>query len=236
MNNIASVYMERRRALGMQALFWIWVPLALASLLPVTALLQGAFPFFTVVWLAAPLLAVLRSRDPGGAGFRVVPGKTFLGVTAINTGALLLVTLLVEPWSHTYGLLVAKALSSNPVDTTFGWLVRYPGLPGWIGMILFSGLVTIFAEELFFRGWLQQGLARRMPPGLAILLQAFLFTLPQAIAALLLPPAQGALYALAYSFLAVGLVGGWAAWKTGSIWPSLISATLFNLVLTYLTL
>lgn len=219
----------------MQKLYWIWVLLALASLLPVTALLQGTFPVFTVIWLIAPFLAVLRSRDPAQAGFRAVPMKTLLWVTAINTGGLLLVALLVEPWSHTYGQLVSKALSSSPVDTTFGWLVRYPGLPGWLGMFIYSGLVTIFAEELFFRGWLLQGLARRMQSSMAILLQAFLFTLPQAIAALLLSPTQGALYALAYSFVAIGLIGGWAAWKTGSIWPSLISATLFNLVLTFLS-
>ena len=224
----------RQQVTGIKKLFWIWVPLALASLLPVTALLQGTFPVFIVIWLAVPLEAMLRSREPGRVGFRVVPGSTLLWVTAINTAGLLLIALLVEPWSHTYAMLVAKTLSSDPVDTTFGWLVRYPGLMGWLGMALFSGLATIFAEELFFRGWLLQGLARRVHPYLAIALQAFLFTLPQAIAALLLPAPQGVLYALAYSFLAVGLVGGRAAWKTGSIWPSLVSATLFNLVLTFL--
>jgi membrane protease YdiL (CAAX protease family) len=73
-----------------------------------------------------------------------------------------------------------------------------------------------------------------MAPWAAILLQAALFMLPQAIAALLLPPLQGLLYAVFYSWLAIGVVGGWAANRTGSIWPSLISATLCNLILTWL--
>ena len=60
--------------------------------------------------------------------------------------------------------------------------------------------------------------------------QAALFILPNLLAALALPPLQGALYALVYT-PAIGLIGGWAAARTSSIWPSLAAAALCNLVL-----
>jgi membrane protease YdiL (CAAX protease family) len=218
----------------MQPLFWAWTLLALGCLIPVTTLLGGSFPIFTVLWLAVPMLAVLRGRDPARAGFRPVPAGELVRVTLINLGVLLLILLPLEAWAHTYQTLLEQVFNTGRPDTTFGWLIRFPGPAGWLGLALFSGLVTIFGEELFFRGWLLQGLRQRMAPWAAILLQAALFMLPQAIAALLLPPLQGLLYAVFYSWLAIGVVGGWAANRTASIWPSLIAATLCNLILTWL--
>jgi membrane protease YdiL (CAAX protease family) len=142
-------------------------------------------------------------------------------------------TVAVEPWSDTYGQLIEKALSANPLDTTFGWLVRFDGASAWTGFILFSGLVTIFAEELFFRGWLLQLLCRHKKPSHAIVAQALLFSLLQAVAALQLSPLQASLYIVVYAFAGVGVVGGYAAWRTASIWPSLALATTLNAVLTY---
>jgi membrane protease YdiL (CAAX protease family) len=91
----------------------------------------------------------------------------------------------------------------------------------------------MFAEELFFRGWLLQFMVKRIPVRKALLLQAFLFTLPQAIAAVFLRPIQAYVYII-YSFIAVGLIGGWSAWKTKSIWPGLITVTLMNLIFVML--
>ena len=156
----------------------------------------------------------------------------FLVTAGINLGLLVLLSGLVEPWSRAYGDLVRAALAGEPPDTTFAWLVRFSGPVAWGGLLLYSGLVTIFAEELFFRGWLLQAFLRRMRPAWAILLQAALFTLPQLLAALLLRPLQGAVYGVVYSFLAVGVIGGWAAWRTRSIWPSLAAAALWNLLMT----
>jgi membrane protease YdiL (CAAX protease family) len=87
---------------------------------------------------------------------------------------------------------------------------------------------------LFFRGWLLQLLCRHVKPALAIVIQAALFTLPQALVALFLEPTQAAVYITVYSFAAIGLAGGYAAWRTASIWPSLALATAFNAVLTLL--
>jgi membrane protease YdiL (CAAX protease family) len=211
-----------------------WIVLALAITVPVTLALDGSYPVFTFLWLVVPLIALLRSQDPRRIGLRPVPRGLLIQTTALNLGALLLVMAAFEPWSHTYRLLIAAALAAPAPDTTFAWLIRLPGLAGWTGMVLYSGLVTLFGEELFFRGWLLQELLRHMRPWLAIVLQAALFSLPQALAALIMPPLQGALYVVIYSWLSIGVIGGWAAWRTQSIWPSLVSATLCNLLLTAL--
>jgi hypothetical protein len=70
----------------------------------------------------------------------------------------------------------------------------------------------------------------------AIALQAALFVVPNGLAALALPPLPGIVYAVGYSFVCVGVVGGWAAWRTGSIFPSLLTQTLLNLALTAIIL
>ncbi len=218
-----------------ETVFLLWVGLAIAALAPVTIFLQGSFPIFTVIWLVVPLIIFLGVKDARRMGFQLITWRLFLSTTALNLGALLAISLLVEPGSHVYRALVTAALSSQPIDTTFAWLERFEGPLGWAGLILYSGFVTIFGEELFFRGWLLQSLLRKMKPFWAILLQAALFTLPQLLAALLLSPLQGAVYTIAYSWLAVGMVGGWAAARTRSIWPSLVSATFWNAIMVALS-
>ena len=213
-----------------------WVALALLLLYPASSLLQGAFPVFTLLWLVVPLVVVLRSKDARQVGIRPIRWSEYFTVSAINLGTLLLIALAIEPWSHTYQALIRGATSAGQPDTTFAWLVRYDGILAWGGMLLFSGLVTIFAEELFFRGWLLQLLQRHIGRTWAIVLQALLFTVLQGIAALLLLPIQGLLYVVVYSWLGIGMVGGWAAARTQSIWPSLTAAVLFNFILTLLLL
>jgi membrane protease YdiL (CAAX protease family) len=211
--------------------FTIWALLALLALLPVSRLLHASFPIFTVLWIAVPLVVVWRVKDAGRIGFRSVPWRLLLQTSTINLGSLLLIMLIFEPWSHTYERLLALALSSLTPDTTFAWLIRLPRVPALGAMTLYSGLVTLFGEELFFRGLLLQLLQKRMRTPWAVVVQALLFVIPNLLVAFALPFLQGFLYASIYTWLAIGLVGGWAASRTGSIWPSLISATLCNLIL-----
>jgi membrane protease YdiL (CAAX protease family) len=127
--------------------------------------------------------------------------------------------------------LVREAIANTRPDTTFAWLVRFDGAVAWGGLFLYSGLVTIFGEELFFRDWLLRALLRKMNKIWAIVIQAALFTLPQLLTVLLLPPLQAVAYTLLYSWLGVGMIGGWAAARTQSIWPSLASATIWNAIM-----
>ncbi len=215
-------------------LFYTWVSAALLSLCPVVRFLDTSFPIFTVLFLVVPAISILRSRNTALVGFRLFSLKALALAVGVNLLALLVLMLSFEPWSHTYQTLVTAAVSANSPDPTFAWLVRLKKPAGWLGMLLFSGFVTLFAEELFFRGWLLQRLQKSLKPVWAVIVQAAAFTLPQTIAALLLPPLQGVLYAVIYSFLAIGIVGGWVAVRTQSIWPSLVSATTCNLILCIL--
>lgn len=209
--------------------FVVWSLLALAALWPVANLLDGSFPLFTVLWIMVPLVSVIAKGNAARIGFRAIPWREFLFVTAMNLSGLLLIMLLVEPWSHTYRLLVQAAISSEHPDTTFAWLVRLPRNPALGAMFVYSATVTLFGEELFFRGWLLQLLRRRWGTTWAIVGQALLFTVPNLLAAFFLPAPQGILYALVYTFLGIGVIGGWAAARTNSIWPSLVAATVSNL-------
>jgi membrane protease YdiL (CAAX protease family) len=213
-----------------EIIFVIWTILALAILLPVTYLLNGSFPFFTVIWIFIPLVAVVRTKDASRVGFRAVPWRECAWVSAVNLCGLFVIMLIIEPWSHTYQKLLEAALSSPSPDTTFAWLLRFQGNPALAAMFLYSGMVTLFGEELFFRGWLLQLLRKHWGTPRAIIIQAFLFVIPNLLVAFVLPPLQGVLYVLVYTWLAIGIIGGWAASRTGSIWPSLISATVGNLV------
>ena len=215
-------------------IFTIWALLALIILLPVTLMLQASFPIFTVIWIVIPLVAAWRTKDPGQVGFRAISWRMFLLTAAINLVVLLGLMLLFEPWSHTYQKLLALALSGPAPDSTFAWLLRFQRLPALGAMTLYSGLVTLFGEELFFRGWLLQLLQKRLGAAWAVVLQALFFVIPNLLVAFALPALQGWLYALVYTWLAIGLIGGWAASRTRSIWPSLASATLCNLVLVAL--
>ncbi len=211
-----------------------WILLDLGMLLPLQQWLEASFPLFTVIWLLPPLIVLLISRDAAPIGIVRVPRKSFLTALGLNGLGVLLVTLLCEPWSHAYQALIREAAAAATPDATFAWLLLFPDWRGLALMFLYTGLVSIFAEELFFRGWLLQWLGKRLPAVWAILLQALLFSLPQAIAALFLSPVQGFVYLVGYSFIAIGLIGGWAAWRTKSIWPSLVTAVLMNLILVIL--
>ncbi len=208
-----------------------WIGLDLLTLIPVQRWLNGSIPLFTFLWLLPPFIVLLISKDPKRIGIRRVALKKFVPVCGLNILGVFLVMILCEPWSHAYRTLINMALGSPSPDTTFAWLLRFPGAPGLIAMFFYTILITIFAEELFFRGWLLQWLGNRMPAFWAILLQALLFTLPQSIAALFFNLTQAVAYIAGYSFLAIGVIGGWAAWRTKSIWPGLITASLMNLIL-----
>jgi membrane protease YdiL (CAAX protease family) len=217
-----------------EIIFVTWSILALALLFPVTYLLHGSFPMLTALWIIVPLVAVIRTKDASRVGFRAIPWREFVRLSAINLGGVLAIMLLFEPWSHTYQRLLEAALSNQPPDTTFAWLLRLQKIPALASMLLYSGLITLFGEELFFRGWLLQLLRKRWGTSWAIVIQALLFVIPNLLAALVFPALQGVLYAVIYTGLAIGIIGGWAASQTNSIWPSLVSATICNFVLVAL--
>ena len=216
-------------------LAWVWAALwilaAGVSAILTAHFLNGAFPFFTLVWLVIPLIAVIQARDSARIGLRRIPLKGFVTMSIAATLASSVIVLLFEPWSHTGQMLYRLAISSPAPDATFLWLKQFTGIPGVIAMLVYGGLVSLFAEELFFRGWLQLWLLRRLPPFWAILVQATVFTLlVNLLVATWMPTMQAVIYLVVYSWLGVGVVNGWAAARTRSIWPGLMAAVLTTLL------
>lgn len=136
----------------------LWTGLALAAPV-ITPLILQTTPIFQMFWLIVPLTSLVRHRDTDRVGFRT-PDRGIGLRTAIAAGIIYAILLiLVEPWSGVYDQLLVLALEDP--DPTFAWLVCFDGLGGWVGLTLFSGFVTLYSEELFFRGWLLQTLNRR---------------------------------------------------------------------------
>ncbi|MFC6942578.1 CPBP family intramembrane glutamic endopeptidase [Salinirubellus sp. GCM10025818] len=207
----------------------LWTGLALAALVITPLILQTTTPIFQMFWLIVPFISLVRHRDTDRVGFRT-PDRGQGLRAAIAAGIIYAILLiLVEPWSGVYDRLLVLALEGP--DPTFAWLVRFDGLGGWVGLALFSGFVTLYSEELFFRGWLLQTLNRRTQPRVAIIGQAVVFSLFQSISVFFFEPFQTALYLLIYAF-GLGVIVGAAAQRTQSIWPGLAVVTVANLVLT----
>ncbi|MCB9743511.1 MAG: CPBP family intramembrane metalloprotease [Alphaproteobacteria bacterium] len=96
------------------------------------------------------------------------------------------------------------------------------GAVSWAeGLLALTGPVLLapLGEELLYRGLLQRRLLERLPPAAALPLGAALFAV-----------AHGLGPALAPRF-ALGLIWGYAAWRTGSLLPGALAHAAFNLVL-----
>ena len=217
------------------ALIWLVGGFALA--VAFSLWLKVSIPLFSLIFLVYPLINLIKRREAAHIGMGQIPWRDFIKWTGINLAALMAVYAIFEPWSGAYTFLLEEATSSGATDPTFAWLTHFDGLVGWAGMLLYSGLISIFAEELFFRGWLQNALRPQMGTVWANVIQAALFTLPQLIVAFIMPtPIMGLVYGLVYAFGAIGMINGWVATKAGAIWPNLVAATLMNLILSVLIL
>jgi membrane protease YdiL (CAAX protease family) len=209
----------------------LWTALALIALLVTVAVFDTTVPIFHVVWLVIPLANLIRHRDADRVGFRSLTWNRFLR-TAVAAGLTYgVLLLLIEPWMGVYDRLLSLALEGP--DPTFAWLVRIDGPGRWLLLAVFSGLVTLYSEELFFRGWLLQFLTRRIRPWSAVIGQALIFTLFQSIPAFFFDPLSALLYLTVYAF-GLGIIVGTVAYRTESIWPGLAVVTVANLILSLL--
>ena len=217
------------------ALVWLLTAAAIAIIYPIW---QGFnLPIFTLLFLMVPLVNLIINKDAKRIGMGRIKFVDLLKWAGINLGALILVYAIFEPWSGAYAFLLGEATSPTTNDPTFALLQLIDGLGGWAAMFLFTALISIFAEELFFRGWLQNLLRPKVGNVWANVIQAAIFTLPQLIVAFIMPsPVMGLVYALIYAFGAIGMINGWVASRAGAIWPNLIAASLMNLILSILIL
>ncbi|WP_458189114.1 CPBP family intramembrane glutamic endopeptidase [Haladaptatus sp. NG-WS-4] len=232
MISVSLTRVAERRSLDVQTgVALLWTVGALAVLLLTSFVLEATTPIFQVLWLVVPLVSLVRFRDAERVGIRRIGFGRLLRWTVVAGIAYGLLLLFVEPWAGVYDRLLELAVDGP--DPTFTWLVRFDGAVAWLGLALFSGFVTLYSEELFFRGWVLQTLERRTRPSVAVGVQAVLFTLFQSIPVFFFSQERALLYPLVYAF-GLGLILGTAAHVTESIWPGLIVATAANLVLTAL--
>ena len=112
-----------------------------------------------------------------------------------------------------------------------GWIVRqldlHDKLPtvqlresgfSEVGLILFFCVFPAIVEEISFRGLVQHWLQIALKPWHAIVFASFLFTV-----------LHFSIISFPYLF-AVGMLLGWAKWKTGSLYPSMLIHFVHNLV------
>ncbi len=216
------------------ALVWLTVAAMLALLTWVR--LDCAFPVFTLVALIIPAVALIRGAMPADLGLRPLSPRDFGRYAAANLLLLLGIMALLELLSGCCSDLLALAVDGSITDSAYAWLGVMGGSAGLIGMAVYGSGVVILAQEVFFRGWLLEKLLTHMSTGWAVALQMVFFVLTTLPVALALPWSHGLFYLLAYQGFARGLVSGWVASRTHSIWPGFCAAVVANLVLTFFTL
>jgi membrane protease YdiL (CAAX protease family) len=174
--------------------------------------LEGIIAVTEVVFIAAALIAA-RPFTPARLGLgrgRTTVGAAIAGVVGVVALSHLL-----------YGVI-----------TLFG-LGKYGNTMPWIGsraaeaqgsrlvqMVLVVALLAGFAEELFFRGFMQRRLAARWPPWVAIAVTALCFAAVHADAAQS-PLAFG-----------LGLWLGYISYRNDSIWPAVLGHICNNAAAT----
>ena len=193
-------------------------------------LLAADIPIFVYLNLIIALIVLYQTHETEQFGLKILAGKEFLNYTIMNMLGILLIYIIVEPITHTYEKLIQLSLTEG-VDVTFGWIQKYPGIAG-IGMVLlFSLFISIFGEELMFRGILEGYLLKKTSYKKAILLQAVIFAIPQTIVLLVMPLVQGLIYILSYVIIATGIINGYIVYKSHSIGPSVVAAAVVNVLM-----
>lgn len=126
--------------------------------------------------------------------------------------------LLVATWMP-FAVAVGCAAMAASVGPTQEGLeeIWAPGpVPLAIAYVLFIAFAPGFAEEFFFRGFMQRRLLRRWSPWTAILVTSFFFAILHVMPA-----------AMALAF-PLGIWLGVLAWRTGSIWPGVFCHAVIN--------
>jgi len=116
--------------------------------------------------------------------------------------------------------LVAGRHVLEAIESNEAWLAidAYMGSPlGWLGIALLVAVVGPLIEEFYFRGLIQRALERRFGPAVAIGAAAALF---------------GFVHLHGWPWMlqpfALGLLWGWLAWATRSIWAAVIAHGAWN--------
>ena len=206
-----------------------WLAAAAVAAVVVPLVIGAALPVLTFVWLVIAAVVLRRTGTPSSLGLVQVPGREFVQVTVATTVAMTLLFGTAEVLTHPYRELLELVRAESRPDSTFAWVIEYGGGWGLVGFAVYGALVTIFAEEIVFRGALMSRLRHR---GIWVAVggTTVAFAAGQALPAALLSVDAAVGFLVIDAVLAVGIVGGLAAYRTRSISPALVAITVANVV------
>lgn len=194
-------------------------------------LAMGAFLF--LVFLAFPTLVAIHQRTNLRTGFGLKLPRPVFWVIGLILGMCLwpIVMSLTEVWQHVYGLVAGaeaqSAWKEKLLENTQPMVLMIRQVPPWVILLSFS-ILPALCEEWFFRGMLMRTLLKEYKPWIAILVTAGLF---------------GVFHMISNSVISVdrlipttliGLVLGFMAYKSSSIWPGVILHSVHNAVIVFL--
>jgi membrane protease YdiL (CAAX protease family) len=168
--------------------------------------MSGAFAAtgfaFSIVRYRAPLSALGFVKTTGIKPYLYAVAMWLIGLSVLMFWVQLLIWLGVDS-------LVPPDTAQKALDESGDSLVITIVLVGILGPI---------AEEIFFRGYVLPGLAKKFGIGRSLLLSSLLFGLFHIDPGAIVPT------------FALGLALGWVYLKTGSIWPAIFAHGLHNTV------
>lgn len=186
-------------------LFWAFAPLAQKHMLIGTLVSQWG-GMFGLAWL----YVWLRRLPPAATlGYRRPHKRYWLSALLIGTGGWLVV-----------GLLTQWVAPPRP-EVTSALRTMLNSLSPPVALLLFA-ITPAVCEEVLFRGLILRALLKRFAPGISVILVSLLFGLFHFSTDRLLPTAT------------LGLLLALLAWRSGSLWPSMIVHALNNGILTIL--
>ncbi len=206
-----------------------WLAAAAVAAISVPLVIGAALPALTLVWLAIAAIVLWRTGTPSALGLVRVERGELISVTVAATVVMTLLFGAAEAMFHPYRELLELIRDESSPDSTFAWVIEYGRGWGLVGFAVYGVLVTIFAEEVVFRGALMARLRRR-GPWVAVTGTTVAFSAVQALPAALLPLDAAVGFLLIDAVVAVGIVGGLVAYRTRSILPALVAITVANVV------
>jgi ABC-2 type transport system permease protein/sodium transport system permease protein len=180
-----------------------------------------------VLFLGLPLAGVAYARVRPVSGLRLNPGPWagYVGAALLGLSAWVFVTELTV-FSYRLGFSHFDASRVLLIRGYFSSLRRALPVPAIAALFALQGVV----EELFFRGYLFSAVRARTSAVNTIVLTALLFGLAHLIGL------EGISVERGLSSTVMGLLLGWVAWRTGSVWPGMLLHACHNALTIWLNL
>lgn len=193
--------------------------------------MMGFFTFLAFMILPALVAKHQNTRFASGFGLKRPRVVFLLAAFLLGISLWPLVMSMTEGWHTAYGLLFGSELQeqwhAKLIETTSEQVARIRLVSPWVILFSFS-VIPALCEEWFFRGMLLRSLLRWNSVWKSILISAMVF---------------GSFHVLSNSVIAldrllpstlIGVMLGYLAYKSDSIWPGVILHSLNNGIVVFL--